>query len=106
MRRTIPRFALVGSLLILAGCDSRPSGSMDFRFEANDYQFEHDGEQKRVTIARGLVRVVRYPEDIEVFDGRLWVGRRDYGAVAKKDKIFVNGVKVAVNGQERQPVSP
>jgi hypothetical protein len=106
MLRIILRFALLGSILTLAGCDSRPSDSTVFRFEANDYQFEYDGQQKKITIAPGLMRMVRHPENIEVLDGVLRVGRRDYGAVARKDKISVVAGKVAVNGQERKPLDP
>jgi VanZ like family len=108
-RGMIKRVVLFGSLLIVGdsiGCDSRPSDSTVLRFEANDYQFEYDGQQKKITIAPGLMRMVRHPENIEVLDGVLRVGRRDYGAVARKDKISVVAGKVAVNGQERKPLDP
>lgn len=93
-------------VLLLVGCDSRPTGSTLFQFATNDYQFECDGQQKRVTIGPGLMRMSRHPEDIEVSDGTLKVGNRDYGAVARKDQISVIGGKVAVNGQIREPTSP
>ena len=88
-----------------AGCDG-PPGSAVYRFEMNDYQFECDGQQKRVTEGAGLIRIVRHPENIEVSDGTLRGGPRDYGAVARKDRISVVAGKVAVNGRERAEVGP
>jgi hypothetical protein len=109
VRRMIRHWTLVGSLAILsglAGCGSKTSGPVVYRFQTNDYQFEYDGEQKRTTIGPGLMRMVRYPDDIEVSTGSLRVGPRDYGAVALKDRISVVGGKVTVNGQERKPSAP
>ncbi len=103
-RSILARCALLLTLTIVAGaggCGSRPSGPLVYQFSTNEYHFEYDGDQKRVTIGPGLMRMVRHPEDIEVSDGKLRVGPRDYGAVAKNDKISVVGGKVTVNGQER-----
>jgi hypothetical protein len=105
----ILRVALAGLVLTGLACakgGSKPPGQVVYQFETNDYKVEYDGEQKRVTIGQGLIRMVRHPEDIEVSGGTLRVGTRDYGAVAKNDRISVVGGKVAVNGQERQVSSP
>jgi hypothetical protein len=105
----IARPALFSTLLALAaltGCGPKPSGSTIYQFETNDYKFEYDGEQKRVTLGPGLMRMVRHPEDIEVSKGTLRVGPRDYGAVELKDRISVVAGKVAVNGRERTPLTP
>ena len=97
---------ILSTIATSAGCGSKPSGPTVYQFETNDYKIEYDGEQKRTTIGPGLMRMVRHPEDIEVSDGELRVGPRDYGTVARHDKISVVGGKVAVNGQERRPSGP
>jgi hypothetical protein len=97
----ILRAILAGLVLSSLACSS-----VVYQFETNDYKFEYDGEQKRVTIGPGLMRMARHPEDIVVSKGTLWVGDRDYGSVALKDRISVVGGKVTVNGQERKPSSP
>jgi VanZ like family len=108
-RGIFKRVALAASLLTIAtsvGCGSKSAEPIVYQFETNDYKIEYDGEQKRTTIGPGLMRMVRHPEDIEVSDGELRVGPRNYGAVARHDKISVVGDKVAVNGQERRPSTP
>jgi len=97
---------VVLAALLLTGCGSKSSGPIVYQFETNDYKFEYDGEQKRTTIGPGLMRMSRHPEDIAVSQGTLWVGNRDYGTVARNDRISVVGGKVAVNGQERRPAAP
>ena len=107
--RMVARVALFAMLAIVAGatgCDSKPATPVVYPLESGDYSFEVDGDQKKVTTGTGFVRIVRSPEDIEVSNGTLRVGPRDYGAVARKDKISVVGGKVAVNGQERRPSTP
>jgi hypothetical protein len=109
IRRSFTRVTLVALLLVVAsstGCGPMPSGPIVYPCETNDYKLEYDGEQKRITIGPGLIRMVRYPEDIEVYKGNLRVGSRDYGAVARNDRISVVGGKVAINGQERRPSNP
>ena len=109
-RGMVARLVLWSSISVVpgwtSGCGSNPPGPLIYRFETGDYKFEYDGQQKRITIGDGLMRMVRHPEDIEVSDGALRVGPRDYGAVAKNDTISVVGGKVAVNGQERQTTAP
>ena len=106
IRRATFAVFLLSALAASAGCDSKTNVPVVYHFETNDYKFEYDGQQKRVTIGAGLMRMLRYPEDIEVSGGRLRVGPREYGTVKRKDKISVVGGKVAVNGQDRYVVSP
>ena len=106
MRRMVEAVALLASLMLLAtwaGCRSKPEGSIIYQFQTNDYDVEYDGQQKRTTIGPGLMRMARHPEDIEISQGTLRVGNRDYGAVARRDKVSVVAGKVAVNGQARTP---
>jgi hypothetical protein len=100
------RATVVGLLLALAGCRAEPEGSRVYQFKTNDYEVEYDGQQKKTTIGPGLMRMSRQPEDIEISGGTLRVGGRDYGAVARLDKVSVVASKVTVNGQVRTPSTP
>lgn len=108
MRRMTAGIALVGLAVAGLACSKvgPPPTATVYPFETGDYSFECDGEPKKTIIGTGLMRMSRYPEDIEVQDGKLRVGRRDYGTVAKKDRISVVEGKVAVNGQVRKPIDP
>jgi hypothetical protein len=103
MHRRICSGLLLIAIAASGGCDSDGSRAAVYQLRTNDYELEFDGLQKRTTDRVGAFRMVRIPEDIEVIEGRLKVGPRDYGAVQLKDKISVVGRKVAVNGQERTP---
>ncbi len=111
MRRgTVAKFVLLAMVPMVAGapigCSSKSPMPVVYRFATNDYKFEFDGDQKRVTIGAGLMRMVRHPEDILVSDGQLRVGDREYGEVAKNDTIRVVAGKVVVNGQVRPESVP
>jgi len=93
-------------LLALLGCRGDRENSTIYRVETTDYTIAFDGDQKRTTTGPGFVRMVRIPEDLLIQDGRLAVGGRDYGEVARRDEIAVVGGKVKVNGNERKPLAP
>ena len=106
---TFRRLGRIATLLIpaaLTGCDSSPPGPPVYQFRTNDYEVEYDGQQKKTTVGVDLVRMVRYPEDIEIVQGTLRVGPRDYGPVARHDRISVLGHQVSVNGQKREAMKP
>ena len=100
-RWAIAGLALVGLSCAPGGGWRSSEGTAVYRFQTADYEVEYDGTPKKTTIGPGLVRMSRHPEDIEILDGTLRVGGRDYGMVQKKDRISVVAGKVAVNGQVR-----
>jgi len=95
---------LVWPLVFSAGCGSKPEQAPVYQIKTNDYELEFDGQQKKATFGDGHFLIVRdYSEDIRVAEGRLSVGKTNYGAVRIKDRISVVGGKVSVNGLERKP---
>ena len=103
----IPRRMLAGLLIlsspIAGGCGPKATGTAVYQIQSGDYTIEFDGRQRNTTIGVGKVVMSRDPEDIRIAQGRLQVGPREYGEVARLDKVSVVGGKVSVNGRERAP---
>ncbi len=97
---------LIALIVGSAGCGSKSDHSTVYEIKTNDYVVEFDGLQKKATIGMEHVLIVRIPEDIQVAEGLLRVGPRDYGPIRRLDRISVVGGKVSVNGQARSPTGP